>query len=117
TPAPPTVTKVDPTTGETCSVVTITGTNFSATASENTVKFDAETASITSASATELKVTVPQALTVGDSYQITVTVNGQTATAADKFEVTGDGCTTANQSPTAKFIFTANGLIVDFDGS
>ncbi len=64
--------------------VTITGTNFNTTATNNTVKFNGTVATVSSASATALVVTVPAAATSG---KITVTVNSLTATSATDFNI------------------------------
>lgn len=83
----PTITSFTPTSGETGVTVTITGTNFSETASENTVSFNGTKAEVTSATITELVVTLPSGATSG---YITVTVDGQTATSASVFTVESD---------------------------
>ncbi len=64
--------------------VTISGNNFSATASNNHVSFNGMEAAVTSATATQLVVTVPQTATTG---KITVTINGKTATSSADFTV------------------------------
>lgn len=64
--------------------VTITGENFSTTASENIVEFNGVTATVSSASATSLTVTVPEGATTG---KITVTKDGLTATSTEDFKV------------------------------
>lgn len=72
-PQQPTITSIEPAKGEVGDVVTITGTNFSTTASNNKVSFNGVEASITSATATEIKTTVPATATTG---KVTVTVEG-----------------------------------------
>lgn len=79
-----TLTGFSPDSGFPGATVTITGTNFSATLSENVVKFNGVAATVSSATATELDVTVPESATTG---KITVTVNGKTATSATDFTV------------------------------
>jgi hypothetical protein len=79
-----TIAEFSPESGWPGEAVTITGTNFSATPSENVVKFNAIAATVTSASATELVVTVPEMATTG---KITVTVNNKTATSSTDFTV------------------------------
>lgn len=69
----PTITGIEPAKGEVDDVITITGSNFSSTASDNTVSFNGVEATITSATATEIKTTVPATATTG---KITVTVEG-----------------------------------------
>lgn len=69
----PTITIFSPTSGPIGTVVTITGTNFSATPANNIVYFGAVRATVSSATTTQLSVNVP----AGSSYQsITVLVNG-----------------------------------------
>ena len=74
--------------------MTITGTNFSTTKTENTVKFGDITATVDNATATQLMTKVPTGATTG---KITVTVDGQTATSTGTFTV-GEG-DPDNQSP------------------
>lgn len=67
---PPTIASISPAFARIGSTVTITGTNFNTTASQNIVYFGATRAAVTAASATLLTVTVPS----GASYQpVTVT--------------------------------------------
>nr|WP_321411038.1 BspA family leucine-rich repeat surface protein [uncultured Allomuricauda sp.] len=80
----PTIAKFTPDTGSVGTPVTITGTNFSTTAAENTVKFGSVTATVGNATATQLVTTVPTGATTG---KITVTVDGQTATSTGTFTV------------------------------
>lgn len=64
-PFPPTITSISPSTGPAGTAVTITGTNFKTTATDNTVKFNGTAATVTSATATSLVVTAPAAGTTG----------------------------------------------------
>jgi hypothetical protein len=64
--------------------VTISGTNFSPTLADNQVSFNGVASTVTSATATELVVTVPESATTG---KITVRVNGSTATSSADFTV------------------------------
>nr|WP_299337899.1 IPT/TIG domain-containing protein [Allomuricauda sp.] len=73
----PTISKIDPAQGPVGQVVTIEGSNFSATESQNTVTFGAATAVPNTATATQLTVTVPEGATSG---AVKVTVGGKTAT-------------------------------------
>ncbi len=83
--SPPTITSFTPTSGGTGTVVTLTGTNFSSTPTNNIVYFGATKANVTSASTSQLSVVVP----TGATYQpITVTVNGLTAYSSKRFVVT-----------------------------
>lgn len=81
----PTITNFTPTSGSVGTTVTITGTNFSPTPGNNIVFFGATQAVVTTATATQLSVTVP----VGATYQrISVLVNGLTAFSSQPFAVT-----------------------------
>lgn len=62
TPAP-TVESINPAQGKAGDVVTITGTNFSTTLSENTVTFNGVAATVKTATATQITVTAPTATT------------------------------------------------------
>lgn len=81
----PSIVSFTPVSGPEGTTVTITGTNFSSTLANNTVSFNGTSATVSSASATELVVTVPTGATTG---KITVTVGGQSATSTDDFTVT-----------------------------
>ena len=88
TPAPdsPVVSSFSPTEGAVDTEVTITGVNFSATASENEVRFGGVMAADpTSATTTSLTVAVPDGAPTG---RISVIVGGQTATSSSDFTVT-----------------------------
>src|SRR5699024_5126398 len=81
---------IDPTKGPTGSQVTITGTHFSSTASEDIVKFgDKAVAKVVSATETELVVVVPAdvpgqiGVEPGDVVPVSVTIAGQTAVGPD----------------------------------
>jgi len=80
----PTLAGFTPTSGVEGTSVTIIGTNFSATAANNTVMFNGVVATVTSASVTQLTVVVPANASTG---KISVTVNGGTATSTDDFTV------------------------------
>ncbi|MBN9382310.1 MAG: IPT/TIG domain-containing protein [Chitinophagaceae bacterium] len=75
TPAPA-VSAINPSSGYAGTLVTITGNNFSTTASDNTVKFNGVAATVNSASATSLVVVAPSGATTGN---ISVTTSGGTA--------------------------------------
>ncbi|WP_073176822.1 IPT/TIG domain-containing protein [Flagellimonas flava] len=80
-----TFTSFSPTSGEAgVTTVTLTGTNFSTTPSENSVKFGMATATVTDAKANELQVTVPETAETGT---ISVTTNGTKVTSTDTFTV------------------------------
>jgi len=82
----PTITSFSPTSGQIGALVTITGTNFSSTASSITVKFNDATALVTSSTTTMITTSVPTGASTG---KITVTVGDKTATSAANFTVTG----------------------------
>lgn len=85
--AQPTITNFTPTTGPIGTAVTITGTNFNTTPANNIVFFGATMATVNTASATSLNVTVP----AGASYQyisITDIVTKLTVYSLKPFNVT-----------------------------
>ena len=81
----PTISSFTPTSGPVGATVTITGTKFSVTPANNTVKFNGTTAVVTASTATSITTTVPVGATTG---KITVTVVGNTATSTLNFTVT-----------------------------
>ena len=72
----PTITGIDPTFGPIGTEVTINGTNFSGTASENVISFNGIMSAATSTSSTQLKAMVPPNATSG---VVSVTVKGKQA--------------------------------------
>ncbi len=85
--AQPTITSFLPKSGSLGTSVTITGTGFDTTISNNIVFFGATRADVTEASTTALTATVPS----GATYQpITVLVNNQLASSSSPFAVTLD---------------------------
>ncbi len=91
-PDAPTVTSITsfaPTSGFVGTSVTITGTGFSSTLANNTVRFGSVTATVTAATATSLTVTVPEGATT-NPITVLVTEGGVTRTAASvsNFQVT-----------------------------
>ena len=72
-PTAPQITSLAPNAGNVGSTVKITGTNFGATPATNTVTFNGTAATVTSASTTDLAVTVPMGATTGS---VVVTVGG-----------------------------------------
>src|SRR5687767_4232385 len=64
--------------------VIITGINFNTNATGNNVKFNGTTATVSTATTTQLIVTVPAGVTNG---KISVTVNNQTATSSADFNI------------------------------
>lgn len=107
----PTITSFTPTSGATGTTVTITGTNFSTTASNNIVYFGATKATVTGATATSLTVTVP----VGATYRpITVTVGSLTAYSRQSFMPTFSGSGTIDATTLAPKVDFATGTYPDY---
>ncbi|HUC83946.1 MAG TPA: FG-GAP-like repeat-containing protein, partial [Candidatus Acidoferrales bacterium] len=88
TPAVPAIFNLSPAIGVNGSVVTISGTNFSATPGMNLVRFGAVQANVLAAGPASLIVTVPASATYGP---VTVTVGGLTAWSGQCFEPTFSG--------------------------
>jgi len=80
--APPTITSFTPAQGSAGTIVTITGTNFDPDPTGDAVTFGTLPASITSASSTQLVVTVPAGATNG---KISVTTAGGSVTSSSDF--------------------------------
>ena len=113
----PVISSFSPTSGPTGTIVTIKGNNFNASAQNNTVYFGAEKATVVSAAATQLAVTVP----IGATCQpFTVTANGLTAYSVAPFIVTFNGpALTANTFKRTDFeagLGIENVVLMDFDG-
>jgi len=70
----PTIVSVSPDKGRVGTTVTITGTNFSLTSSDNRVEFNGLYAVISSCTTTTIQVNVPAGVTTG---KVTVSVNGK----------------------------------------
>jgi YD repeat-containing protein len=81
----PSIIEFTPNSGTIGTPVTIYGTGFSATASQNTVKFNGTTATVTSATATQIVTSVPSGATTGS---ITVNTPVGLATSSTAFTVT-----------------------------
>ena len=96
----PTIINFTPTSGPIGTTVTINGTNFNPTPSNNTVLFNGIAAIVTASTTTSITVTVPSAATTG---KISVTVGGNTATSVDDFTV----LSITNQPPTIESTITA----------
>ncbi len=88
-----------PVTGPVGTTVTISGSGFSTTISQDTVKFNGITAAVSSATTNNLVVTVPTGASTG---QIQVISTSGTATSSGNFTVTADngGPTITSISPT-----------------
>lgn len=102
---PPNITSFSPTSGYIGTTVTITGSNFNATANQNVVFFGATKATVTAASTISLTVTVPS----GATYQPLTVLNLATAligSSATPFRVTFTGGAIATNSLDPKVDFT-----------
>lgn len=86
----PTVASFTPTNGKCKDVITITGTNFSTTPSGNTVKFGLGTATVLTATATQLTVETPPA--GGGIVSVTVNVGGVNKKGESTGSFTHNGC-------------------------
>jgi len=83
--AQPTINSFTPGSGPAGTTVTINGSGFNTSTSDNIVYFGAVKAVVASASSNSLLVTVP----AGSTYQpISVTTNGQTAFSTKPFQLT-----------------------------
>ncbi|MFN3403987.1 MAG: FG-GAP-like repeat-containing protein [Cytophagaceae bacterium] len=85
TASAPAISGFSPNSGSVGTTVTISGSNFSSTPSQNTVTFNGVAATVTAATSTSLTVTVPSGATTGT---ISVTVNGQSVVSSSSFTVT-----------------------------
>ncbi|GAB3801623.1 hypothetical protein GCM10028819_29240 [Spirosoma humi] len=83
-PATTTITAISPATAPVGSTVVITGTNFSTDPTSNTVSIGGVTATVVSASSTQLVVVVPAGAASGP---VSVTASGQTAQSQATFTV------------------------------
>ena len=116
----PVIFAFSPISGDVGASVTISGTNFSPVAASNIVYFGAVQAQVTTASVTNLVVTVPAGATYAP---ITVTVNGLVAYANAPFQPTffGDGSDLGSSSFAPRLdLATPDGpshvVIADLDG-
>jgi hypothetical protein len=92
----PVITDFTPKSGPTGTSVTITGSFFSKEVSKNAVSFGGASAAITSATETQLVVTVPANAASG---KISVTVNGNTVTSTSDFTVEAPASTITSFEP------------------
>lgn len=82
---PPTIISFTPTSGLVGATVTITGTNFSSIAANNSVTFNGTSALVTASTSTTITTAVPLGATTGP---ISVTVAGNTTSSSTNFIVT-----------------------------
>ena len=113
-PAPPapTVTSISPKSGSVGSSVTITGTGFNTTSSNNIVTFDGVRATIISATSTQIVVTVPYGTTGNSIIRILNTATG-IQTAKDRFVTEFHNAGFGNSSYTSNAFFS----YIGFSGS
>ncbi len=81
----PTIQNISPSSGKIGTVITLTGQNFDAIPSNNTVSFNSQAAIITAATSTQITTTVPQGATSGT---VVVTTQAGTANSPMPFTVT-----------------------------
>jgi len=84
----PTVSSFSPASDTTGGTIVISGTNFSTNTAEDIVQINGVTATVISATSTQLTIKVPNGASNGN---ITVTVNGQSATSPGAFVLTETG--------------------------
>lgn len=77
---------------------TLTGLNFDVTAAKNTLKFGTTAVTVTSATATTLSATLPANFTTG-SYEVSVTVNNQTAKLSANVDVVLPSVSSISKNP------------------
>ena len=92
----PGISSVNPESGPAGTKVTINGTNFSSTPSENTIRFNGVTASVNSADEEQIETEVPLNATDGP---VKVTVNNKSTTGPD-FDVKGPQITSVTPDTT-----------------
>lgn len=105
------ISAIAPETARVGETVTITGTGFSATASQNVVTFFSEVvATVSAASTSSLEVVVPAGASDG---AISVTVNGKTATSSQSFTVNNSlgAPTLSSLTPTTGLVNTVVEII------
>lgn len=109
-----TITSFSPTSGVTNTAVTIIGTNFSTTPSDNIVTFNGETAIVTSATTTTLTTIVPSAATTG---AVNVQIASDLATSSSLFTVLdSNGCNGISNN-NAKHWYFGNQAAVVFEST
>jgi hypothetical protein len=115
----PTITSISPLAAAPGGSMTITGTNFSTVAANNTVYFGAAKGTVTNATSTSLQVTVP----LGATYdQVSLSLNGFNVFSQQFFTPTfGGGSALSASSMAAAFDITitqtSNGIsMMDYDG-
>ncbi len=105
-PVVTTISGISPTSGGGGTEVTITGTNFSSTASENNITFNGVAATVTSASATQIVAVVPANATTGN---VAISVKGRNAQGPSFTVLAGNIFACANK------IITENTVLEDVE--
>ncbi len=80
----PTITSLNPSSGAVGATITINGTNFSTTPTNNAVSFNGVAATVTASTATTITVTVPAGTSTGP---VSVTTSGVTITSTGNFTI------------------------------
>lgn len=93
--AVPVITNMTPTSGQVGTLVTLTGTGFSTTLTDNIVYFGATRGAVSTASATQLQVVVPYG---ANNNPVSVQVNGLTGTYTREFNITSSCSNVINSS-------------------
>jgi hypothetical protein len=99
-PPPPTITSFTPTSASVAATVTLTGTGFNTTATDNIVFFGATQATVTAATATSMTVTVPS----GATFAPITVLNTATSLAAYSTQFFNPTFTPTNRSITSSNI-------------
>ena len=112
----PNISSFSPTSGPVGTSIFITGQNFGTTAEANIVKIGSTTATITSASQTEIFIDVPEGASTG---AISVTVDGKTNTAGTftVTESTGNSSITLDKNIVDLFTLDSETLMVSITGA
>lgn len=110
----PAINSFYPTSGTVGTTVTILGSDFGATLSENIVQFNGTVATVTSASATSLTVIVPVNATTG---AISVTVNSFSVSSSSVFTVLSESTCNGISKNNAKHWYFGNQAAIKFDNN
>ncbi|PWB47957.1 MAG: hypothetical protein C3F12_03155 [Candidatus Methylomirabilota bacterium] len=116
TPAPPTITGIDPSSGPPTRLITISGTAFSPTASQNDVRFNGVSAPVFSATVFSINAAVPATVSPGPA-PVTVTVGGRVSNAFSFTVTTPTGPPPVITSVTPNKGSVEGGSVVTISGS
>ena len=103
----PTITNISPTSGSQGTIVTLTGTGFSTTTTDNWVYFGPTKGNVVAATATSLQVVVPYG---ANNTPVSVQVNGLTGTYTREFNITSSCSNPINSSSFTSSSTTASGI-------